>query len=185
MPSRWHQRFHVKKNILLMLLVLTTGLLPTGCLFWQKTGSQERLAIQSPPQVWTVSVVELGRLRVPMPGLVWLGQGREYQLYAVAEAGPLTAKTELYHAPCPNVSGSVCTGNVPFPVASRETIWAALHLFFESEFNTHLDNGKSIRLGKGSILPLWQELAAAGAETYPVEDLVKAKTTLGRLLEVA
>jgi hypothetical protein len=161
---------------------IATGLLPPGCLWWQKIGAQERLAIYAGPQVWPVSVVGLGRLTVPMPGLIWLGRGREYRLYAVAEE-PLTAKTELYHVPCPNVSGSVCAGNVPFPAASRETIWAALRLFFESEFNTHLDNGKSVRLGKGSILPLWQELSAAGAEVYPLDDLVRARLCLGDLME--
>lgn len=162
-------------------LGISTGLLPPGCLFWQRIDGNERLAIWQPARVWSVSVVGLGRLRVPMPGLVWLGHGLRYQLYALAGNDAPDADTPLYQPPTPNVSSGVCTGNVPFPVAGAGTIAAALRLFFESEFNNHLDNGKSQKYS--SIVRMWRVLNRAGATAYPLADLVPAHLTLARLME--
>lgn len=188
-------------------VTLGTPLLPPGCLFWQRPGDGgERLAIYVGPRVWQVNVSadpstgsgrgKRQRLAVPMPGLVWIGQGTSYRLYAVKSGGQgsgvggqgsgvrgwPTAETELWRAPCPNVSDNICRGNVEFPAASAETIWQALELFFESDFNDHLSNGKSRDFPK-SVLDAWRELAGAGAEAWPEDDLVSAETTLGKVRE--
>lgn len=170
-------------------VTITTPMLPRNCLFWQRTGDSERLAIYCEPRVWSVNVAEAGEnddpkrkrgkrrtLQVPMPGVVWVGKGVNYQLYAVKDEWP-TDSTELFNAPCPNVSSGICRGSVDFPQASAETIWAALRLFFESDFNNHLSNGKS-KAHQGNILRAWEALA--GAETWPIEDLVSVGVTLGR-----
>ena len=128
-------------------------------------------------------------LAVPLPGLVFVGHGSQYGAWAVvppddAPAGWLPdAGTQLYNCPTPNVSGNgVCTGNVPFPEAGVATVWAAVNLFFESEFNDHLSNGKS-QAHPRSVLALWRKLARAGAETYPLDDLVFARKILKQVME--
>lgn len=157
-----------------------TPLLPKGVLFWQR-GAPERLAIYIEPQVWTVhvSTAKRERLAVPLPGLVWLGQGVEYRLYAVKNGWP-DAGTELFNPPCPNVSSGVCRGNVEFPQAAAGTIWQAWAAFIESDFNNHLSGNKSLRF-KQSVLAMWRELA--GATEYPLDDLVSAGKTLGKLMK--
>jgi PRTRC genetic system protein B len=164
-------------------LTIGSPLLPEDCLFWQRADGAERLGIYVPPQVWPVNVSVGGsreRLTVPMPGLVWVGQGTAYRLYAVKGVTWPGKDTELWKAPCPNVSDNICRGNVEFPAAAAGTIRQALGLFFESDFNDHLSNGKSKRYPR-SVLPLWRELSAAGAEAWPEGDLESAGTTLGKV----
>jgi hypothetical protein len=78
------------------------------------------------------------------------------------------------------VSSGICRGNVDFPQAAAGTIWPALRLFFESDFNNHLSNGKSKGYPRG-ILAAWEKLA--GAEAWPEDDLVSAGVTLGKVRE--
>lgn len=161
-----------------------TPILPKNALFWQRGGA-ERVAIYIEPQVWTVnaSAKKRERLAVPLPGLVWIGQGVEYRLYAV-KAGWPTADTALFNPPTPNVSAGVCRGNVDFPQAGAGTIWQAWKAFIESDFNDHLSNNKSLRF-KQSVLPLWRELAKAEATEYPLDDLVSAGKTLAQVMKEA
>lgn len=174
-------------------LTLGSPLLPSGCLFWQRAEGGERLGIYAPPQVWPVNVSagkDRERLAVPMPGLVWIGQGTTYSLYAVKAPSTLPTvagqgewpgkDTELWKAPCPNVGDrGICSGNVAFPQAGAETIWPALRLFFESDFNDHLSNGKSKKHPK-SVLAAWRKLA--GRESWPEDDLEPAGVTLGKVV---
>lgn len=165
-------------------LDITTGLLPRNCLFWQKRGGQERLAVYVPPQVWFVQVAGLGGLGVPLPGLVFMGHGLNYAMYAVKGHGngwTPPGDTSLFVAPVPNLSSNVCRGNVPFPQASTTTIWRAVAAFFESGFNDHLSNGKSKKYPDG-ILRMWQVLDRAKATSYPEYDLVPANKTVEELL---
>lgn len=164
-------------------LAISTPPLPRNCLFWQKSGDGERLAVYCEPRVWTVNVSEgkeRQRLAVPMPGLVWVGCGLTYGLYAVKGSEWPSPETALWTAPVPNMSGSICRGNVEFPAAGAATIWAALGLFFESDFNSHLSNGKSLA-HRENVLGQWTALA--GAEVWPEDDLVHTQMTLGKLME--
>jgi PRTRC genetic system protein B len=163
---------------------LVSGLLPRGCLFWGKANGGEWLAIFVEPKVWPVSVERQKETwYVPMPGLVFIGQGGEYTLYAVKEQYWPVADTPLYYAPCPNVYGNtgVCQGNAPFPPASAGTIWRAVEVFFSSGFNMHLVQGKSLA-HKDNILEVWRELHEAGAGEYPLDDLVATNLTLARVV---
>jgi PRTRC genetic system protein B len=167
-------------------LDLSSGMLPRNCLFWQKQNGQERLAVYVPPQVWGVQVAGLGSLCVPMPGLIFVGHGLEYNIYAVKGHGNgWTPKPNegLFVAPVPNVWGAqgVCQGNVPFPEASTGTIWQAIGLFFESGFNNHLANGKSQKYGN-NILRMWRVLDRAKAVKYPEADLIATHRTVRSLL---
>lgn len=160
---------------------ISAGVLPKSCLFWSRTGGETRLAVYVEPQVWRVHVKgEKKPWRVPQPGLVMAGRGTKYGLYAVKsypDAGAM-----MYKAPCPNVRGNVCTGNVNFPAAEAGTIWQAVDLFFSSGFNADLAGGKSVK-HSANILELWRELNEAGAEEYPLDDLVSEGFTLQKLAE--
>lgn len=164
---------------------LATPLLPKNCLFWQKTNGDEKLGIYCEPQIWAVNVAvgsEWQAWRVPMPGLIWMGQGKSYRLWAVKGSDWPIRETHLYKAPCPNVSEDICRGDVSFPVAGPDTIWAALRLFFESDFNNHLANGKSQAV-KDSIVEVWRTLHEAEALVYPEDDLVSTSTTLAGVMK--
>jgi hypothetical protein len=161
---------------------LTSGLLPRECLFWGKREGSDRIGLYLPPQVWLVVVRdEPLAWRVPLPGLIFVGHSYDYNLWAVTER-PAIESAPLYLAPCPNVSlKGVCRGNAPFPKASPATVWQAVEVFFASKFNQDLANGKS-RVYPNSVLDQWRALHQAGAETYPLDDLVLTDITLRRLI---
>jgi PRTRC genetic system protein B len=164
---------------------ITSGLLPDNVLFWQRREGQERVGVWLPPQIWRLRVEPTTKVNrvVPLPGLVFVGKGKSYGLWALADDKRPELATPLYNAPCPNVSGNgVCAGNVEFPEAGAATIRAAVEAFFESGFNNHLDNGKS-KAHPDGILKVWKELHAAKAEAYPVADLVLAGKTLKGVIE--
>ena len=119
---------------------------------------------------------------VPCPPLVFAGRGTAYHVYALAVDGWPDARARLYQAPFPNVhtGGNICAGNVAFPACAPDTIHAAARLFFESGFSQHLRNAKS-RAHEHNVLALYRGLA--GAESYPVEDLVGLDKVLGDLIK--
>lgn len=162
---------------------LGSGLLPENCLFWSKRDGWDQLGIYLPPRTWLVTVRnEAQAWRIPLPGLVFTGHEYNYSLWAVTER-PADAKTPLYLAPCPNVSlEGVCRGNAPFPRAGTLTIWQAVEVFFSSKFNRDLSNSKS-KAHPACVLDQWRTLNQAGAESYPVEDLVQTRLTLGGLIK--
>jgi hypothetical protein len=162
---------------------LNSGLLPDGCLFWSKKEGQDGLGIYVPPKVWLVSIRnEPQAWRAPLPGLILAGHGYDYSLWAVEER-PTTREAQLFMAPCPNVSPKgVCRGNAPFPKLSPATIWQAVEVFFSSRFNRDLSNQKS-RKYPGCVLDQWRDLHEAGAESYPLDDLVGTNLTLGGLID--
>lgn len=163
-------------------LTISTGLLPEGCLFWSRKDGAERIGVYVPPKVWPVSIQGQERTwRVPLPGLVFVGFGKKYGMYAVKER-PAGWKVKLYNAPCPNVSGNVCTGSAPFPEASAATIWQAVEAFFTSGFNNHLVNNKS-RQHPNDVLAVWRELHEARARRYPLGDLVESGYRFKDLVE--
>ena len=161
-------------------LDINTGLLPENVLFWQRRGSEERLGVWVPPQIWSLRVEPTDKVNrvIPLPGFVFVGQGKNYGLWALDGTERPTAETELYHAPTPNVfPGGVCAGNVEFPTITASTIWQAVSAFFESGFNSHLDNNKSQKYPLG-ILRMWRVLHRAKAKAYPADDLVPTNRTL-------
>lgn len=123
-----------------------SGLLPEHSLFWQRRQGANRIGIWLPPQVWKLTF-EAGRharaIPVPLPGLVFVGHGHEYAVFAV-KARPARSEDLLYRAPLPNVdpSGRICQGSAEFPVCSADKIQQAVRAFFESTFNSHLSEHK-------------------------------------------
>lgn len=160
-----------------------TGVLPPNVLFYRQ-GSAERVAVYLPAQVRAVRLDgDPGPLTIPWPPLVFLGQGRVYQVFALATGDWPQADTPLCHTPSPNVhtSGNVCQGTVKFPRCSLATVHEAADLFFSSQFNHDLSVGQVSRKHK-NVVHLWRELDEAGADTYPLDDLVPTGATLEDLL---
>jgi PRTRC genetic system protein B len=123
-----------------------SGLLPPDVLFWQQRGSKTRLAVWLPPARRAI-VLEQGRrdkrITIPMPGLILVGEGRQYAVHA-ALSRPLAPGEQLYHAPFSNVyaSGAICTGNVAVPECSLATLGQAIGMFFESTFTNHVSTDR-------------------------------------------
>lgn len=133
---------------------LTTGLLPPDVLFITAASSQgaATIGIYLPPARRAITFAAgRGRaqvVRVNLPGFVFVGRaGTPYRIYAV-KARPTGEGDTLYRAPLPNVqdNGEVCAGSVAFPVSAPNTIHAAATLFFESQFNDDLSDGKLKRV---------------------------------------
>jgi len=191
----------VEVTTALSSLSLTSGLLPENCLFWGKQGGDDGLAVYLPPQVWLVTVrpsasspstssgqapsTSSGQAwRVPLPGLVFYGRGYNYALFAVLER-PAADTTQLYMAPVPNVhEKGVCLGSAPFPKAGPATMRPAVEAFFSSKFNRDLSNRKS-RAYPDCVLDQWRALHEAGAESYPVDDLIGTNLALRSLYDAA
>jgi len=125
---------------------VSTGVLPEGVLFWRDVAGQARLGLYLPPARRTIAVASgrgPRRITVPMPGLILVGQGRQWWLHA-CRARPTSEAERLYRAPLPNVhgNGDICQGSARFPVASAATLGQAAAAFFESEFNGDLAHDK-------------------------------------------
>jgi PRTRC genetic system protein B len=161
-------------------LTAATGFLPPDTLFWRQNGSVTALGIYVPARRWTVQTPEATR-HIPLPPLVFAGEGRNYAIFAVKQR-PQDGQTRLYRAPCPNVgdNGRICRGNVPFPVCSGQTIGQALALFMEgSRFNDHQAAHKC-RAFPQDVRQLWAQLE--DKRRFPLGQLVASRCRLSALL---
>lgn len=169
----------------------STGMLPDGVLFWQRTAQSERVAIWLPPArrkiAWR-SGKRVQRLNVPLPGFVFAGAGTQYSIFAAMKR-PAKQSNAIYIAPLPNVHGDghICAGNVDFPRCSLDTIHAAADLFFASEFNHDLSSGKLASLARNgaptkedSLLNIYRSLD--GAKRFPEQRLLVWHRGLADLL---
>lgn len=116
-------------------------------------------------------------VRVPVPGLVFLGYAAAYFVWAVTRQPK--ADTPTFHAPLPNVdaTGHICFGSNDVPPAASRTIAAAWELFLRAPFNSHQANGKSRRQPEDVRAQLF-DLARRQRRRYPTGDLVATNRTL-------
>jgi PRTRC genetic system protein B len=121
-------------------------------------------------------------LNVPLPGLVFLGYGVRYFIWAVTQKPGSTIQT--YHAPLPNVDhqGQICFGSNRVPPASTSTLSATWQLFRSAPFSSHLANGKSRRFPEDVRVKLF-ELARRHRRRYPVRDLLPMNRTLEQVID--
>jgi hypothetical protein len=78
---------------------VSSGLLPPGCLFWERTNGETRMAVCVPGRRWRLPTAE--RIYdIPLPPLVFAGAGVQYRVYAVKHR-PQAIPIELYHCPTP------------------------------------------------------------------------------------
>jgi PRTRC genetic system protein B len=120
----------------------------------------------------------------PHPALVFVIQGRELFVRALAKNRRPTANTRLCNAPYWNTDahGGVCLGSMRVPdetgVASL-TGWE--DAYFASEF-THPSGAVRLTTHPGGFLGLWSSLAGR-KRAFPVKFLAETKQTLKELVE--
>ena len=154
-------------------LGFSSGLLPQESLWWNQGETGHVVALWRPPKVWPVALQREAfkppaRLRLPMPGLVFVcSPGRAPWVYA-AKKRPSGPEQQLYRAPAFNVfqDGRVCPGSHRFP----EEVDEIPESFFESFFSLTGDNRNRSRKHADNLLALWEELD--GKRKYPLQDLV-------------
>ena len=115
------------------------GCLPRDALWWNQGETGQVVALWRPPQVWPVALQREAfkppaRLRLPMPGLVFVcSPGRAPWVYA-ALGRPTHPDEQLYRIPAFNVfgDGRVCPGSHRFP----EEVGQIPESFFRSNLNS-------------------------------------------------
>ena len=154
-------------------LGFSSGLLPRETLWWNQGETGQVVALWRPPKVWPVALQREAfkppaRLRVPMPGLVFVcSPGRAPWVYA-AKTRPTDPEQQLYRAPAFNVfsDGRVCPGSHRFP----EEVQGIPLSFFQSFFSLTGDIRNRSKKHPDNLQFLWEELD--GKSTYPLQDLV-------------
>lgn len=162
-------------------LPLTTGLLPPNTLFWQQQKGKLRLGVFVRSRQWTVNLAGQ-TMTIPLPAMVFVGEGRMYEVFAVKKR-PLRPSTPLFRFPAPNihVGGRVCSGRVPFPICTTETIHEAATLFLEgSQFNGDLVQEKCRRHHE-DVRQFWLELE--NSKRFPTKELLPTQKTLAHLMQ--
>ena len=160
-------------NAITQHLGFSSGLLPQDALWWGQGETGQTVALWRPPQVWAVALQREAfkppaRLRLPMPGLVFVcSPARSPWVYAALER-PSDGEQRLFRAPAFNVfrDGRVCPGSHNFP----EEVGLIPESFFRSFFSLTGDSRERSKKHPDSLQDLWEELD--GKTEYPLEDLV-------------
>ena len=164
-------------NVFTRHLGFSSGLLPEEALWWNQGETGQVVALWRPPQVWPVALQREAfqppaRLRLPMPGLVFVcSPGRAPWAYA-ALSRPTGPEQQLFRIPAFNVfgDGRICPGSHRFP----EEVGLIPESFFQSFFSLTGDTGNRSKKHPDNLHALWEELD--GKTEYPVEDLVPQGT---------
>ena len=169
-------------NVFTRHLGFASGLLPENALWWSQGDTGQMVALWRPPQVWPVALQREAfqppaRLRLPMPGLVFVcSPGRAPWVYAALER-PTGPEQQLYRTPAFNVfrDGRTCPGSHRFP----EEVGRIPESFFQSFFSLTGDTRDRSKKHPENLQALWEELD--GQTDYPVEDLVP-QCTVGQVM---
>ncbi len=160
-------------NVFIQHIGISSGLLPKDTLWWGQGETGQVVALWRPPKVWPVALQREAfkppaRLRLPMPGLVFVcSPARAPSVYA-AQSRPRDTDDWLYRMPAFNVfsNGRVCPGSHKFP----EEVGLIPESFFQSYFSGTGDTRERSKKHPDNLHALWEELD--GKTEYPVEDLV-------------
>ena len=154
-------------------LGFSSGLLPPETLWWNQGEAGHTVALWRPPQVWPVALQREAfqppaRLRLPMPGLVFVCSPRRAPWVYAAASRPADPEQELFRAPAFNVfrDGRVCPGSHRFP----EDPGLIPESFFQSFFSLTGDTRERSKRHPDDLHTLWEELD--GTTAYPTDDLV-------------
>ena len=172
-------------NVFTQHLGFSSGLLPEDAIWWNQGETGHSVALWRPPQVWPVALQREAfkppaRLRIPMPGLVFVcSPARAPWVYA-APSRPSDPDDRLYKMPAFNVfrDGRVCPGSHRFP----EEVGLIPESFFQSYFSLTGDTGERSKKHPDNLQALWEELD--GKTEYPLEDLVP-QCTVARAMAVS
>ena len=172
-------------NVFTQHLGFSSGLLPQEALWWNQGETGQVVALWRPSQVWSVALQREAfkppaRLRLPMPGLVFVcSPGRAPWVYA-ALGRPNDPDQLLFRAPAFNVfrDGRVCPGSHRFP----EEVDLIPEGFFQSFFSLTGDSRDRSKKHPENLVALWEEID--GKTEYPMEDLVP-QCTVGQAMAVS
>ncbi len=172
-------------NALTRHLGFSSGLLPQDALWWNQGETGQVVALWRPPKVWSVALQQEAfkppaRLRLPMPGLVFVcSPGRAPWVYT-AMRRPTDTEQQLFRAPAFNVfgDGRVCPGSHRFP----EEVGLIPESFFQSYFSPTGDTRNRSKKHPDNLQALWEEIS--GKTEYPMEDLVP-QCTLAHAMAVS
>ena len=160
-------------NVFTQHLGFSSGLLPEETLWWGQGETGQVVALWRPPQVWPVALQREAfkppaRLRLPMPGLIFVcSPARAPWVYAALER-PTDPEERLYKMPAFNVfrDGRVCPGSHKFPDRVEEIPES----FFRSYFSGTGDSRERSKKHSDNLHALWEDID--GKTEYPTEDLV-------------
>jgi len=160
-------------NVFVQHIGFSSGLLPEQVLWWGQGETGQIVGLWRPPQVWPVALQREAfeppaRLRLPMPGLVFVcSPGRSPWVYAATNR-PSDPEQMLHRMPAFNVfrDGRVCPGSHRFPDAVEEIPES----FFQSYFSLTGDSKDRSKKHPDNLQALWEELD--GKTEYPDGDLV-------------
>ncbi len=154
-------------------LGFSSGLLPADALWWNQGETGQVVGLWRPPQVWPIALQREAfkppaRLRIPMPGLLFVcSPGRAPWVYAATER-PSDPEQQLYRMPAFNVfrDGRTCPGSHRYP----DEVGLIPESFFQSFFSLTGDSHERSKKHPDNLQTLWEELD--GTSEYPMEDLV-------------
>ena len=160
-------------SVLTQHLGFSSGLLPADALWWNQGETGQVVGLWRPPQVWPVALQREAfkppaRLRIPMPGLLFVcSPGRAPWVYAATER-PSDPEQQLYRMPAFNVfrDGRTCPGSHRYP----DDVGLIPESFFQSFFSGTGDTHDRSKKHPDNLHALWEELD--GETEYPMEDLV-------------
>ena len=167
--------------------IIDSQWLPRHVRRWGIGKDGEWLLVAYPPQRFDLSFVTaegtLMSLRIPMPGLAFLGYATRYYIWAYKEPD-LRPETLLFAAPLPNVdgNGAICFGSNPVLKASAQTMDEMWRLFLTSPFNNHSVNGKS-HGHPNDVREQLRMVAQARRRRYSLLDLVPCQITANQAVE--
>ena len=172
-------------NVFTQHLGSSSGLLPQDALWWNQGETGQVVGLWRPTQVWSVALQREAfkppaRLRLPMPGLVFVcSPGRPPWVYA-ALSRPTDTEQQLFRVPAFNVfsDGRVCPGSHRFP----DNVGLIPESFFQSFFSGTGDTRNRSKKRPDNLIALWEELD--GKTAYPTEDLVP-QCTVGQAMAVS
>ncbi len=163
-----------------------TGWLSPSVVRWGESIHGKYMAMWVPPAVTGLQVettvsegegkgkrVETESVSVPLPGMLFLGIGRRYFVWAAG--GPdFNPNAEAYYPPLPNVmgDGAVCWGaNQPPAVSEAGGIEKAWQLFLSSPFNDHMA-GSRCKSFPNDCRGLLHKLARGKGKSVPSKELM-------------
>lgn len=129
--------------------------------------------LSTPPKGLSV-LAERTTLTLPYPAHLFVATRGGLGVYALPSNQRPTAETVILHSPVLNVfiNGQLCWGNIARPKAFGIASMAAYEGAVFDSWSTHPNPGQELTVtGKGGLVRLWDDLAAAKAHRFPVKRL--------------
>ncbi len=150
----------------------STGVLPQNTVFYTAVGTDTYLGVYIKPGLYDLMTPQ-GTYRIPLPGMIFAGYKRTYELYALKGKGWPDERTPLYYPPTPNIfnNGVICQGEMTFPECTVGNIWQVWKTYVVgSYFTGHLASNR--HKDKGSIFDFWAALQKKKAKVFPQDQLM-------------